>query len=75
MPDLHRLSSWCARLVSRPLAVLRAIAGEEQGVTAIEYGLIAAAIALAIVVAVFTLGETVEGWFEEASEAIESAGG
>lgn len=75
MPDLNRLSSWCARLASRPLAALRAIAGEEQGVTAVEYALIAAAIALAIVVAVFTLGETVEGWFEESSEAVQSAGG
>ncbi|MGH6718661.1 MAG: Flp family type IVb pilin [Alphaproteobacteria bacterium] len=75
MLRFHRLLSSGAGLASRPLAALRAIAGDDEGVTAVEYGLIAAAIAVAIVIAVFALGETVEGWFEESSEALESAGG
>lgn len=42
----------------------------EKGATAIEYGLIAAGIAIAIVAVVFTLGDEVEGTFTEVETAI-----
>lgn len=51
-------------------AKARAIAGDESGVTAIEYGLIAAAIAVAIIVAVIAVGEDIEEVFEDVSNAI-----
>lgn len=44
----------------------------EKGATAIEYGLIAAGIAIAIVAVVFTLGDEVEGTFTEVQTAIEA---
>lgn len=42
----------------------------EDGATAIEYGLIAAGIALAIMLAVRTFGEDLSGLFTEASNEI-----
>lgn len=42
----------------------------EDGATAIEYGLIAAGIAIAIVAVVFTLGDEVEATFTEVETAI-----
>ena len=38
-----------------------------SGATAIEYGLIAAGIAVAIIAAVFALGEDITGFFEDVS--------
>ena len=52
----------------------RAIAGDESGVTAIEYGLIAAAIAVAIIVAIFALGEDIADLFGEVSSEVQNAG-
>lgn len=43
--------------------LLRAFRRREDGATAIEYGLIAALIALAIVVAMTTLGTSLQGVF------------
>ena len=43
---------------------------EEEGVTAIEYGLIAALVAVAIIVAMTTLGGKVKGTFETVSGAM-----
>lgn len=43
---------------------MKRFAGNESGATAIEYGLIAAGIAVAIITAVNTLGGTVTGTFE-----------
>jgi pilus assembly protein Flp/PilA len=37
----------------------------KSGATAIEYGLIAAGIAVAIIAAVFALGDEVKGFFED----------
>jgi pilus assembly protein Flp/PilA len=42
----------------------------EKGATAIEYGLIAAGIAVAISVVVFTFGEDLTGLFEYSSEKV-----
>jgi pilus assembly protein Flp/PilA len=53
----------------------RALYGDESGVTAIEYGLIAGAIAVAIIVAVLALGEDIAEMFETTSGALEQAGG
>ncbi|MSP83732.1 MAG: Flp family type IVb pilin [Alphaproteobacteria bacterium] len=53
----------------------RTLYGDESGVTAIEYGLIAGAIAVAIIVAVLALGENIEEMFEDTSGALEQAGG
>jgi pilus assembly protein Flp/PilA len=38
---------------------------DKSGATAIEYGLIAAGIAVAIIAAVFALGDEVKGFFED----------
>jgi pilus assembly protein Flp/PilA len=47
---------------------------DESGATAIEYGLIAALIAVVIIVAVTTLGETISGKFEEVTAGMEGDG-
>jgi pilus assembly protein Flp/PilA len=47
---------------------------DKSGATAIEYGLIAAGIAVAIIAAVFALGEDIEGFFLNVSERLNSAG-
>ena len=47
----------------------------EDGATAIEYGLIAAGIAVGISAVVFTFGEQLEAMFTEAGSKIESATG
>ena len=45
-------------------AQLRKLAAEESGATAIEYGLIAAGIAVAIIAIVFTLGNDLADFFQ-----------
>lgn len=47
----------------------------ESGATAIEYGLIAALIAVAIITAATTLGGDISDTFGKVSEAITKAGG
>lgn len=44
----------------------------EAGATAIEYGLIAAGIAVAIIAAVFALGDEVKGFFEDVQSDLAS---
>lgn len=46
----------------------------EKGATAIEYGLIAAGIAVAISAVVFTFGEELAGMFGDMSDKIKDAG-
>ena len=46
---------------------------EDSGVTAIEYGLIAALIAVAIIVALTTLGTALSDNFAEVSVALDAA--
>ena len=44
---------------------------DEDGVTAIEYGLIAALIAIAIIVAVTTIGTNLNGFFGTVADSLE----
>lgn len=51
------------------------LARDEQGATAIEYGLIAALIAVAAIAAMTTLGENLRTTFETTSTAIAAGNG
>lgn len=44
----------------------------EEGATAIEYGLIAAGIAVAISIVVFTLGDEITSLFQEVEDKIDA---
>jgi Flp pilus assembly pilin Flp len=63
-----RIGTGIARL-AHPLARLLR---DRRGVTAIEYGLIASAIAVALAASVITIGQDVSSYFGETHEAIES---
>ncbi len=52
------------------LAMKEVYLKNEDGATAIEYGLIAAGIAIAIVAVVFTLGDEIEATFTEVETAV-----
>lgn len=52
------------------VSAVRTFIADEEGVTALEYGMIAALIAAVIVGAVETLGENVEGAFTEIANSI-----
>ncbi|MBM3583817.1 MAG: Flp family type IVb pilin [Alphaproteobacteria bacterium] len=52
-----------------PVTALRTFAVDRRGVTAIEYGLIAACIAVAVVAAVVLFADDVGNLFETASDA------
>lgn len=56
------------------LALKDAYLRNDDGATAIEYGLIAAGIAVAIVALVFTLGDQIEGAFQEVSDEMTAQG-
>ena len=47
----------------------------DEGVTAIEYGLIAGAIAVAIIAVLLILGEDINALFETTSRALQQASG
>ena len=53
----------------------KAFLADEQGATAIEYGLLAALIALAIVVTVRVLGTSLNTVFTNVSNALNGVGG
>ncbi len=57
------------------LALKNAYINNEDGATAIEYGLIAAGIALAISAAVFAFGGELNALFLGMGDALEGAGG
>ena len=57
--------------LSRWLSVTRKFWRNRCGATAIEYGLIAAGISIAILAAVFALGNELDDFFDEVSEKIE----
>ena len=59
----------------RNLPVLRDLRQSEDGVTAIEYGLIAACIAVAFVAIAILLGEDVGGMFTRLADAVQDATG
>jgi pilus assembly protein Flp/PilA len=52
---------------------LRRFFKDEEGVTAIEYGLIAALIAVVIIVAVTAVGTSLDGIFNRVSTALDGA--
>lgn len=52
---------------------LRAFYSDESGAAAIEYGLLLALLALALVGAITTLGESTSGSFESFTEALDEA--
>jgi len=56
------------------LAMKHAYLHNEEGATAIEYGLMAAAIALGIVALVFTLGDRIEGAFQGVDDSFSAEG-
>ncbi len=51
--------------------LLRKFVADESGATAIEYGLIAAGIAVAIIAAVGLLGDSLSGLFGEVDTALQ----
>lgn len=56
-------------------AAFRHLWHDSQGVTAIEYGLIAAGIAVAIIVGVFALGGNVSELFDTTASEVQNAMG
>ncbi len=53
------------------ITFVQAYTTDEEGATAIEYGLLAAGIAMAIAVAVFSFGDRLELLFEEAEAGLD----
>ncbi|MFF5793425.1 Flp family type IVb pilin [Paeniglutamicibacter sp. NPDC012692] len=47
---------------------------EEQGATAVEYGIMVAGIAVVVIVAVFTLGTSINGMFGDINACIAANG-
>ena len=60
--------------MNKILAKLTTWAMDDEGATAIEYGLIAAGISVAIAVVVFTLGDNLEATFTDVSDTLANAG-
>ena len=56
-----------------PRRRVREIVEDDQGVTAIEYGLIASSVALAFVAIAVLLGDDVESMFTTLSDAVQQA--
>lgn len=56
------------------LSFIKTFARDESGATAIEYGLIAALIAVVIVGGVTALGENIQGVFDEVATKISGGG-
>lgn len=52
-----------AKVQSTLFVLKRKLASDEEGATAIEYGLIAAGIAVAIIAAVFAVGDELNNFF------------
>lgn len=53
------------------MKIFRKIFNDNQGATAIEYGLIAALIAVAAIAAMTTLGENLDATFQDVSTSLE----
>ncbi|MFK7840514.1 MAG: Flp family type IVb pilin [Bdellovibrionales bacterium] len=56
------------------LAIFDTYLRDDEGATAIEYGLMGAAIALGIIALVFTLGDRVEGSFQSVDDSLAAEG-
>lgn len=70
---MNRASAYIATLVT--LVGDRFEDRKDRGATAVEYGLLIGLIAVVIIGAVFLLGETLLGFFENAEESISNPGG
>lgn len=62
-------------MFTKLIAKIQAYVADQDGATAIEYGLIAGGISLAIVAAVFAFGDDLEGVFNAIASAMNSAAG
>jgi pilus assembly protein Flp/PilA len=60
-------------MIAKLLAMKDAYLAQEDGATAIEYGLIAAGVSVAIAVVVFTLGDQLEALFTSISDKLGGA--
>ena len=60
-------------MISKMLARFQGLLRDESGVTAIEYGLIAALIAVVIILAVTLVGQELETTFETIQGALKNA--
>lgn len=60
-------------MINKLIAKAVAFSTREEGATAIEYGLIAAGIALAIAAAVVAFGDQLTALFEQMSDTLASA--
>lgn len=56
------------------MEAIRNLWQDESGASAVEYGLLVALIAVVIITAVTTLGQTISGMFTKVSNSISSAG-
>lgn len=56
--------------MSTIISAVRSFIADEEGVTALEYGMIAALIAAVIVTTVTTLGSRIDGAFQDISAAL-----
>ena len=63
------------KLYTHAVAKLSSLRKDEEGVTAIEYGLIAGAIAVAIIAVLLALGDEINLLFTDVQSALQSAGG
>lgn len=61
-------------MLTKLYTTAQAYLAKEDGATAIEYGLIAAGIAVAIAAAVFTLGGDLDALFTDVSTQLQAAG-
>ncbi|MCB9990818.1 MAG: Flp family type IVb pilin [Rhodospirillales bacterium] len=62
-------------MLTNLIAKIKAYAADKDGATAIEYGLIAGGISLAIVAAVFAFGDDLQLVFNTIRDAMNSAAG
>ena len=68
-----RIGNWAAIAAARARAHLRAAAESRSGATAVEYGIIAAGIAVTIIAALNFVGSEVSTMFDTISTAVTSA--
>lgn len=57
------------------MTLIRRLAADESGATAIEYGLIAGLVAVAIIAALSLLGDSLTGLFEYVADTVTAATG
>lgn len=62
-------------MLTKLIAMIQGYALSKEGATAIEYGLIAGGISLAIVAAVFAFGDDLESVFNQIANKMEEAAG